>query len=274
VSTTETSIHSVDLPTGVRLEYVEQGDPDGAPVVMLHGFTDSWRSYEPVLPLLPDGIRAVAVTQRGHGESGRPDSGYRIADLAADVVALIEALELDRPIVVGHSMGAWVALQVAIGAPSSVSALVLEGTFGRPAGNPVLEEFAREVAQLEEPVAYEFAREFQAATTTQPIPEELLDMVSRESVKLPARLWRTLAEGFMEIDFTARLGSIEVPTLLLWGDQDAFIPRADQDYLLAGIPGSRLTVYEGTGHSLHWEQRERWVADVAAFIAENGGSPA
>ena len=62
-------VHSVELPTGVTLQYVEQGDPAGIPVLLLHGATDSWRSFEPVLPHLPSSIRAFALTQRGHGDA-------------------------------------------------------------------------------------------------------------------------------------------------------------------------------------------------------------
>jgi pimeloyl-ACP methyl ester carboxylesterase len=76
------------------LPYVEQGDADGVPVVLLHGVTDSWRSFEPVLPHLPDSIRAIAVTQRGHGDAPKPESGYLIEDLAGDVVALMDELQL------------------------------------------------------------------------------------------------------------------------------------------------------------------------------------
>src|SRR5215218_9009180 len=74
------AMSSVRLATGVTLPYVEQGDPTGVPVVLLHGITDSWRSYEPVLPYLPDSIHAFAPTQRGHGDSDRPATGYRFED--------------------------------------------------------------------------------------------------------------------------------------------------------------------------------------------------
>ena len=63
---------AIALSTGVTLPYVEQGDPDGVPVILLHGVTDSWRSFEPVLPHLPPSIHAFALTQRGHGDADRP----------------------------------------------------------------------------------------------------------------------------------------------------------------------------------------------------------
>src|SRR5918994_40377 len=80
-------ITSVELPTGVTLPYVAQGDPAGVPVVLLHGGTDSWRSFQPVLPYLPSSIRAFALTQRGHGDARRPGSGYHPREFAADVAA-------------------------------------------------------------------------------------------------------------------------------------------------------------------------------------------
>ena len=85
-------VKSADVGKGVRLEYVEQGDPAGVPVVMLHGVTDSWRSFERVLPHLPPSVRAIAVTQRGHGDSSKPDTGYRTRDFAAGNAELLIAL--------------------------------------------------------------------------------------------------------------------------------------------------------------------------------------
>lgn len=87
-----TTEHSrLDLPGGVVLDAVLRGDPAGTPLVFLHGVTDSWRSFEPVLPHLPDSIRTVAVSQRGHGDSGRPAGGYDPSDFAADVAAYVMA---------------------------------------------------------------------------------------------------------------------------------------------------------------------------------------
>lgn len=65
---------SIDLPGRLRLHYAEQGDPDGVPLVMLHGYSDSWRSFELVMPHLPPWVRAFALSQRGHGD-GAPRGG-------------------------------------------------------------------------------------------------------------------------------------------------------------------------------------------------------
>ena len=122
-------LESVELSTGVMLPYVEQGDHAGVPVMLLHGFTDSWRSFEPVLPHLPASIRAFALTQRGHGDADRPATGYLFGDFAADVAAFMDAVGIAQAVIVGTSMGSSVAQRFAIDFPERVLGLVLMGTF-------------------------------------------------------------------------------------------------------------------------------------------------
>ena len=261
------SINSVELPNRVKLQYVEQGDPAGVPVLMLHGGTDSWHSFEPVLPYLPESIHAFVLTQRGHGDADRPATGYRTRDFAADVAAFTSALELGPVIIVGHSMGSTNAKRVAIDYPERTRALVLAGSFATYRNNPVLVEFWEStVSRLTDPIDPGFVREFQESTLAQPVPSAFLDTVVRESLKVPARVWRAAFAGLFEDDFAAELEKIAVPTLILWGDRDALARRADQDALLSSIAGSRLAVYQGAGHALHWEQPERFAADLASFI--------
>ena len=78
------------LASGLTLSYADQGDPSGPAVSMLPGPTDSWRSYQPALDRLPRDVRTIAVSQRGHGESGKPEKGYCVEDFAADVVPLLD----------------------------------------------------------------------------------------------------------------------------------------------------------------------------------------
>jgi pimeloyl-ACP methyl ester carboxylesterase len=87
----------------------------------------------------------------------------------------------------------------------------------------------------------------------------------QESLKVPARVWRAAFKGFLEDDFSGELSKIKAPTLIIWGDQDAFCPRCDQTALSNAIAGSRLLVYAGTGHAVHWEEAERFAFDLAAF---------
>ena len=101
------------------------GSPAGIPVVALHGLASSSRWYDLVAPLLADTHRIVVPDQRGHGRSEHPSTGYDWQSLAADVVELMEAVGLDRPAVLGHSWGGYVALALAAKFPRSLSRLVL-----------------------------------------------------------------------------------------------------------------------------------------------------
>ena len=87
-----------------------------------------------------------------------------------------------------------------------------------------------------------------------------------ESSKLPAATWKRVWESFATLDYTDELGRIEAPVLIAWGDQDVFVSAADQLYLAGRISNSRVVVYEGSGHSLHWEECERFAAEVTAFV--------
>lgn len=267
---------SVTLPNGVTLEYVEQGKPSGLPVVFLHGVTDSWRSFEGVLPYVPTSVRAIAVSQRGHGGSSHPD-GYRFADYSTDLGMFLDALDVRAAVIVGHSMGSYVAQRFAIDHPERTLGLVLMGSFARLRGNPVVGElWDSTIATLTEPVDPRFIMEFQKSTLAQPVSPALLEMVVRESQKLPARVWRDAFGHFLEADFSDELARISAPTLVVWGDQDAIFPRTDQDALLRAIPHARLIVYEGGGHAMHWEDPAQFAIDLMAFAheVERGGSRA
>ncbi len=140
------------------------------------------------------------------------------------------------------------------------------GAFVRYRTNPVITEFCETVVVgLEDPIDRTIAREFQESTLAGPISAEFLETVIAESLKVPARVWRDLFAGLLEDEHVARLDSIEAPTLLIWGDQDAFLPESDQETLLATIAGSRLETYRGTGHAVHWEEPARFAADLVGF---------
>lgn len=119
---------NVRLETGPRLHYADSGNSDGEPVVLIHGWPDSWFSFSRVLPLLPESVHALAVDQRGFGDSDRPLSGYTIPEMTADVIAFPGALGIERATLVGHSFGTFVARQAAIARPERVAGLVLIGT--------------------------------------------------------------------------------------------------------------------------------------------------
>ena len=265
-------VRSIALPTGVTLEYTEQGNADGIPVILLHGYTDSRRSWDLVLPRLPPRYRVFAISQRGHGASSVPLQGYRVADFSADVKAFLDAKHIDGAIIVGHSMGSMVAQQFAIDHPTRVQALVLTGAFFVRPGHPVLVEFWEQaVSRLPDDVPAEFVVDFQRSTVTKPLAEDFFQTVVGESRRLPGRVWRDAFREFLVTDLTAGVGTITSPTLLIWGDQDAFSVKQDQDALVANIRGAKLLTYEGIGHAANWEVPERFAGDLIAFLDRQAG---
>jgi pimeloyl-ACP methyl ester carboxylesterase len=260
---------SVELPNQVMLQYVEQGDPSGVPVLLLHGYADSWHSFERVLPHLPESIRAFALTQRGHGDASRPAAGYRSHDFAADLAAFMDALHLEAAVIAGGSSGGFVARRFAIDHPERTLGLVLVGSPLTLRDKPgVLELWDSTVSKLTDPVDPGFVREFQESTLTQPVPQAFLETLVQESLKVPARVWKATFEGLLEDDSSGELDKIKAPTLIIWGDQDTILPRSDQEALAAAIAGSRLVVYPGAGHAFYWEEPDRFASDLVAFIED------
>ncbi|HYH82112.1 MAG TPA: alpha/beta hydrolase [Longimicrobium sp.] len=142
---------------GVRLHLLDWGG-DGVPVLMLPGAGQSAHIFRTVAPALGPGLRPLAATLRGHGESDTPEAGYTTDRLAADVVAVLDALEIERAALVGHSLGGAIATRVAAAAPERVSHVVYLDSLtdypgiGRiqarnPARPPVLPAGADDAAQ-------------------------------------------------------------------------------------------------------------------------------
>jgi len=265
MTTAAQRLSDVTLSTGVRLAYAERGAPSGEPLVFLHGFSDSWFSFSPILPLLPS-FRCLAPTQRGHGDSDRPERGYAMDDLAADVVAFLDALGIGQATLVGHSMGSLVAQRVVARQPERVARLVLVG--GACSGDlETVRGLQQALAELGDTIPLAFVRAFQQSCAHQPLAPDFLDAVVAESAKLPASVWRQIAAGLVAMDGGADLARIACPTLIVWGEHDGVFSRAEQDRLTAGIPHARFVVCEDTGHTPHWEHPERFARTLRAFLA-------
>jgi non-heme chloroperoxidase len=262
---------TTQLATGPRLHYAEQGDPTGEVIVFLHGYSDSWFSFSRVLPLLSPEYHAFALTQRGHGDSDKPQCCYTPEDFAADVDAFMDAVGLEEATVVGASTGALFAERVALSYPHRLSRLVLVGAQTPANENEALLGLREEVRALEDPVPPEFIRAFQESTIHQPVPQEFLDTVVSESLKLPARVWRDYMEQAalsIDHDYVLELREINVPTLILWGEQDPLFPREEQEQLAGAIPDATLKVYPETGHAVHWDRPEWVVRDLEEFMKD------
>ena len=226
---------------------------------------DSWFSFSRVLPFLSRRLHAFVLDQRGFGDSERPEAGYGIDHFAADAVAFLDAVSVERATFVGHSFGSFVARRVAIANPRRVARMVLIGT-GVSAATPVVQEVRAALRDLPDPVPEQFTRDFQASTAHVPLPGPFFERIVAESRKLPAPLWRTVLDGLLDYDDSKHLSHVSRPTLLIWGEHDALFSREDQDRLLAAIPGAQLINYAETGHCPNWERPELFAADLQSFL--------
>jgi len=258
------------LTTGPLIRFVEQGERGGEALIFIHGWPDSWFSWSRLLALLPEGYRAFALDQRGFGDSEQPDGGYTIEQLAADVVAFMDAVGVARATLIGHSMGTFVARRVAVTAPERVTGLVLIGS-AVTAVNAVTQEVREQLAPLTDPLPESFVREFQASAIYLPLPEAFFEGIVAASLQAPAWVWQRMFDGLLAFGDGDRLGRIAVPTLILWGDRDALFSDAEeQQRLAAAIPGARLTILTETGHSPNWERPEEVAAALDAFLERAG----
>jgi len=239
---------------------------------MLHGITDTWRSFEPVLPHLPADWHVVSLSQRGHGGSDQNQREYRTRDFAADAAAFLQMRGMAPAVVVGHSMGAANAMRLAVDRPELVRGLVAAGGFASFGDKPQLVDFIRTtIATLGDEVPRDLADGFQRETVFGATAPGLIETMVEECLRTPAAVWRQAFAGLLEDDFSARIGRIAAPTLLPWGNQDSFVPEADQLRIVrairAGGGQAERAVYERTGHALHWEQPERFARDLVRFVA-------
>jgi len=212
-------------------------------------------------------MHAIAVSQRGHGDSDKPDDGYRVEDFAADVVPLLDACKIERAILVGHSGSCLVARRVALDHPERIIGLVLEASPRTLRGNARLIEFIDEIGRdLHDPISLEFARSFITDTSSAGVQSDLVDLLVEDVLKVPAHVWHRTFSGLLQYDDTAELTRIRARTLLIWGDADSLVSRDTQDELLQAMPAAELLVYRDAGHTPRWEDPARFSSDLAGFV--------
>lgn len=267
-------VKTVELPNGVTLPYVEQGDPAGVPVVLLHAVADSWRSFERVLFSLPESLHAFVPTQRGHGDATRPATGYRPEDFASDLLQFMDAVRVESAVLAGGSSAGLTCRRFAIDQPERTLGLVLLGSPATLKDKPdLLELWDTTLSTLADPIDPHLVRAFVQSCLAQPIPVPFFETIVRENLKVPARVWTATFKGLLDDDSFRDLHHIKAPTLVVWGDQDAILPRSDQEALTAAIPHARLLVCPGAGHAFYWEIPERVALELASWVANLGSPP-
>ena len=259
-------MHLAALRDGLELPYVEQGDPDGVPVVLLHAWLDSRRCFDQLLAMLPERIHAFAFDQRGHGDATKPIEGYELRDFSADIGAFMDAVGLHAAVLAGASSGGYVAQRFAVDDPDRTLGLALLGS-PRSLRGP-RPPFADVIATLEDPIDTAFVRELNDGMLGREIPDALIEVLCRENLKVPARVWREAFEGLLAAEPPLDTGPISARTLIVWGARDSLLPRTDQEAMAAEVPGARLVIYDGVGHLPVIEAPERVAADLTALCHE------
>lgn len=265
-------LRHLELESGVSLRYAVQGPGWGRPVVMLHGFADSWQSFELLLARLPSDIRAVVPDLRGHGGSSRPRRGYRIEEMAEDVVGLLEALNLRQVTLVGHSMGSFVAREVARRAPDRVAGLVQIGS-GPVLGNAVIRGLADELREMADSIPLGYVVAFQQGTVTRDVDPRFMGRVVAASRSIPAATWGAVAQAMARHDGRDGLSTLGVPVLVIGGDRDAIFPPVEQEALFAQVREGQQSIYPEVGHAPHWEVPDQVAIELQRFMTRYAPPP-
>lgn len=253
------------MSTGVELALIESGD--GVPVMLLHAWGETHRSFDRLVALLPGSLRVLVPDQRGVGDSSKPSTGYALRDAVDDVIALLDALHLDACWLVGTSSGGYLAQQVAVDHPGRVLGLVLVGA-PSDLQQPLAVALLDMLSAFSDPVTRDDVDTLNGVLSLpDTVPETFLDDQFAAATTIPKAVWLAVLEGLVAADPPIRTGAITVPTLILWGADDKVLPADQAEQLAAAIPRSRLVSYAGTGHLVLWEQPERVAADLIAFIA-------
>ncbi|MDP8976990.1 MAG: alpha/beta hydrolase [Actinomycetota bacterium] len=258
----------VAVAPGVTIPYVDRGETTRNAVVLVHGLGDSLRSHEPVLARLPDDVRALVPSLRGHGDADRPHDGYSHGDHVRDIATLLDDAGVDRAVIAGHSSGSQIAQLFAVTSPQRTHGLVLIGAPGPRPDPGGAARMTSEIAALRDPIDDAWLGELAESTVAGPVPHPFMEIVLAEARKVPARVYQAAWPHIRDFNLSPRLDRIQSPTLIVWGDQDR-VPvatRHAQQQLVDAIPDARLTIYRGAGHSPHWEQPERFAADLASFV--------
>jgi pimeloyl-ACP methyl ester carboxylesterase len=256
----------VPLDGGPTLAYVEAGDPDGPPVLLIHGYTDNSRSWSLLAPHLA-GRRLIAVDLRGHGMSGAPACCYGIDTLADDMHRFLDALGITQADVVGHSLGSMTALALAVFHPERVNRLVLVSTALRPGGGPGSWLWDN-ISTLSFPLDPDGQFMTEWYWNPNPVPADYIDRERAESAAVPEHVWKGVLEALTITDLTPAAPLVTAPTLVLWGDQDGLFDAAQQETVRAALPSARFETVAGFGHNMFWETPERVGATIDTFLGD------
>lgn len=246
------------------------------PIVFLHGNYASSRWWEPLLACVPGAYRALAPDLRGCGsrEHHTTRKGYltrriHIEDFVLDLEGFLAGLEIERAILIGHSLGGLVATSFAIRHPEGVLALVLEDT--GPAGGINLGSVTTPFLL---PLEIKNRRMLKYGLKRAGIPEKgpLARSLVDDALSAPRGLYYQFARAAVAWEAGEGLGLITAPTLLIWGQDDRVMPSHFAQAYLKQIPDARLVIIPDAGHSPHLQQPTRFIEELYLFLDEHAAN--
>ena len=244
--------------------YQAYGDdqPDHTPIILIHGSTvDSHTDWDSIAPELARRYKVFVPDCRGHGRSNNPHLSYSFKELADDVAAFVHVLGYERAHIIGHSNGGNVALVTLMEHPEVVQTCIPQ------AANAYVTRYLIE----REPKVFDPHRVVSEA------PEWRDDMI-RLHGEVNGKdywqdlLWLTMKEIISEPNYSPmELGRVESPTFVIMGAEDRVnAPDEHAQYIADNIPNAELWIPEKTGHNVHHERREEWIAKVLDFLERRG----
>jgi pimeloyl-ACP methyl ester carboxylesterase len=275
----------VDLPGGFHVHYQDQGDPSRPLLVLLHGFGDSFTTWDGWVRELKPKFHVIRLDFPGHGLTRAPAEYQLSGEGLADFVdAFAAKLALPKFAVAGNSMGGGVSWQLALRHPGRIDALILADSAGFPSEKPPTQvPLAFKILQ------YPIGRAILRNIDNRPlIREGLKTDVYDKALITPAIVdrWAEFQRApghraiLMGVNFGGQtpatadtLGTIKVPTLVMHGESDALIEPASAGKFAAAIPGAKLIIYPQVGHLPQIEIPQRSAADVAAFLEAQPARP-
>lgn len=266
---------------GAELSYISAGE--GKPIILIHGWSQSAEQFKYQIPAFANEYHVIAVDLRGHGESEKVPYGYRISRLSKDIQELIGALQLEKPHLLGHSMGCsviWSYLDLF--GSDGVDRLILVDqsplhTSRSHWNNQELEESGATVTceQLNAAIqallgdtAEEFTRNSLAAMVTAAMPKEQFEWIVKCNLQCPRAIAATLLYNQFHTDWRDQIVQIRKPTLII-GGRKSYIPWRSQVWINQSIPNSELEIFEeaeGGGHFMFIENPQKFNRQVLEFL--------
>jgi pimeloyl-ACP methyl ester carboxylesterase len=258
---------------GHPVSYTDDGPADAPVVLLLHGIAGNCHTWDPVIPLLGRDLRVIAPDMLGHGASAKPRGDYSLGAFASGVRDLLELLGVDTATVVGHSLGGGVAMQFAYQYPDRCDRLVLvsSGGLGREV-TPLLRAATLPGAEWVVPLLGRLARRAPVASVLPPgaaeIARNFASLAESDAGRAFVHTARSVMDvGGQRINASDRLYLAEtMPTLLVWGDRDRFIPLDHGRQAAELIRGSRLEVIAAAGHFPMHDEPGRFTRLLLDFI--------